>query len=303
MPKPPLHRVFDAGGGQIRPDFHQQTTPVIPGPDFAPDALVMQDFLNWALYWDPPMFGVATLADVAETGRIDASGVTGAAALRAAALANTDAQIRMFVEGLRSIDAWRSTILFVVSDHGTDWSLPSSFVDVTGALGDHGYGDGDFLVVAGGGAASIHVPEAGLVGPIAEVVRGLEGIGLVLTRETEPSLEDFGLDHERAGDIVVFTDAGYRFSDASPAANPWPGNNGNPAARRTVLLVTGGHEAVAGPGLAVSGGEPAGVLSIAPTVAALFALGPPESGYDGRLLTEAFDPEIFQPGPDGLCSG
>ena len=41
--------------------------------------------------------------------------------------------------------------------------------------------------------------------------------------------------------------------------------------------------------------EGPGNLSIAPTVARLFGLHPPEGGYDGQPLTDAFEPWALQP--------
>ncbi|MCU1618520.1 MAG: alkaline phosphatase family protein, partial [Modestobacter sp.] len=51
------------------------------------------------------------------------------------------------------------------------------------------------------------------------------------------------------------------------------------------FLVTGGHPAVR---RGSTSGAPARTVDVAPTVGALFGLGPPGGGYDGTARREAF---------------
>ena len=105
--------------------------------------------------------------------------------------------------------------------------------------------------------------------------------------------DQIGLDHANTGDITMFVEPHWHDGDGG---NVLPGNHGHPptqqlrAARhrrpsrvRDAAASIGG-EAVYDPGVKLfsrpEGGP--GNLSIAPTVAALFGIGEPAGGYDGR---------------------
>jgi len=289
LSRPPLYNLFKAGGGQRQADFHQRP---FPGIEREPDWLGMQDFANWALYQPTPQFGLLSLGDGAEAGSIDPAGVAGISPARLAVLAHADAQIRYLIENLKALDFWKDTILFVVSDHGMDWSLPGGFVSLTPTIEGAGLMPDEFTVVADGAAAMVYVHDPARIETAAAAVRTLPGVGTTLTATSTPSLADYGLDHPNTGQIVAFAAGGSRFSDPSPIENPYPGNSGNSAAQPTVLLVSGGHAGLVGGATSVStGGQ--GPMSIAATVAALFGLAEPPGGYDGTLLTEAFDPNAL----------
>ena len=83
----------------------------------------------------------------------------------------------------------------------------------------------------------------------------------------------------RAGDVVVWCKAGWRFSDPSQTSNPIPGNHGHPATYPIPFFLAGGHPAV--PRRATSSGH-ARTQDVAPTVAAFFGLAAPRGGWDGR---------------------
>ncbi len=82
-----------------------------------------------------------------------------------------------------------------------------------------------------------------------------------------------------AGDVVVFCQAGWRFSEPDPTGNPIPGNHGHPVTRAIPFFITGGHPSV--PGRRRSPAR-ARTIDVAPTVATFFGVGGPRGGYDGR---------------------
>ena len=84
---------------------------------------------------------------------------------------------------------------------------------------------------------------------------------------------------DRAGDVVVWCEAGWRFSDPQQTSNPIPGNHGHPATYPIPFFLSGGHPAV--PRRATSSAH-ARTQDVAPTVAAFFGLDAPRGGWDGR---------------------
>jgi hypothetical protein len=82
----------------------------------------------------------------------------------------------------------------------------------------------------------------------------------------------------RAGDVVVYCKAGWRFSDPTSYSNPIPGNHGHPATEPIPFLLGGGHDRVA---LGTVRADVAHTLDVAPTVGELFGLAAPTGGYDG----------------------
>jgi ectonucleotide pyrophosphatase/phosphodiesterase family protein 5 len=81
----------------------------------------------------------------------------------------------------------------------------------------------------------------------------------------------------RAGDLVAYCRAGWRFSDPDPISNPIPGNHGHPATRPIPFFLSGGSPLVR-PDVRSAR---ATTLDVAPTVGKIFALPPPRGGYDG----------------------
>ena len=81
-----------------------------------------------------------------------------------------------------------------------------------------------------------------------------------------------------AGDLVVYCQAGWRFSDPDYTNNPIPGNHGHPATLPIPFFLSGGSAAVR----RGSSTARAHTLDVAPTVGRFFGLGAPRGGYDGR---------------------
>lgn len=286
-----LYNIFKGGSGQKQADFHPDVEPKIPVSDHAPDPLTMESFLGWAAATPPPHFALVNLGDVDRSGHADPTGNSGVPALRRTVLEDTDALLGTFVQTLKAQGAWESTVLIVLSDHSMDWSLPPSFVSLGGALAAAGGGQ----LVQNGGAELVYLTDSSQsnVAAAAAAILTVPGVDRVLTKDTSPSLADFGLDHERSGQIVAFAKPGWRFSDPSNTSNPLPGNHGHGLTQRNLLLVTGGHPAVRSGTVATN--PPAtftpplgayGSMSVAPTVAALFGLG--DAAYDGTRLDSAF---------------
>ena len=82
----------------------------------------------------------------------------------------------------------------------------------------------------------------------------------------------------KAGDLLVYCKAGWRFSDPGPQSNPIPGNHGHPATEPIPFFVAGGSPAVK-KGIARS--AKAHTMDVAPTLGAYFGVKPPQTGWEG----------------------
>ena len=81
------------------------------------------------------------------------------------------------------------------------------------------------------------------------------------------------------GDVVVYAEAGWRFSDPDQWSNPIPGNHGHPATSPIPFFLAGGHRRVP---VRTTSSARAATIDVAPTVADFFGVGAPRGGYDGR---------------------
>ena len=300
----------------------------IPDPDdHTVDTSVMNDgFLPW-LRSDPPgqRFAFLNLGDIDRAGHVDESGASapGGAitAFRQAALSDTDAHVRLFVDELKESGEWDNSVLIFTSDHGMDWSTPdhhsgSDFLPnrpgtTTKTVADMA---GVAKVVGGGGTTMFYLTPGTDPKPIADKLKTVEGIETVVTRAPlagYPTLDDLGMGHPDAGDIIGMNKPGWRDGGwHGSGGNPLPGNHGHAVTQHSTLFVTGGHPALDETPQSVKGpkvydpsmgryfsrpdGGP-GNLSVTPTVARLFGLQGPEGGYDGSPLREAFDDWALKP--------
>jgi hypothetical protein len=298
----------------------------IPEPDdHTVDASVMADgFMPWLTSDAPsPRFAFLNLGDVDRSGHVDESGSTvpegQLTAFRQAALSDTDTQVRMFVEELKSSGRWDNSVLIFTSDHGMDWSTPERDTkEWPTALGGNTNTVADMpgvaRVVSGGGTTMFYLHPGTDPKPIADALKGVEGIESVATRAPVagyPTLDDLGMAHPDTGDIVGLNKPGWRDGGYhSSTGNPIPGNHGHPVTQHSTLFVAGGHPALDETPESVPGpvvydpsigrwfsrpDEGPGNLSVAPTVGRLFGLQPPEGGYDGVPLREAFDEWALEP--------
>jgi LPXTG-motif cell wall-anchored protein len=99
----------------------------------------------------------------------------------------------------------------------------------------------------------------------------------------------------RSGDLILTVDDGRRSTEPSSTSNPIPGNHGMPSTLRIPTIVTGGADAgvvrrtVAGvDDPDVRAADQAENVDMAPTAAWLMGVDPPATGFDGRVLSEAF---------------
>jgi phosphonoacetate hydrolase len=178
---------------------------------------------------------------------------------------------------------------------------------------------GDFNVVPGGGTATVWMEEDATIEHAAKKIlayrtpAGESPVDFIASREPiqgldNPTFDELEMDHSNNGDFVVFAKQHWAVRD-SASTNPIPGNHGHAPTQHSVLMVTGGSpllddtpQEVEGPEVwdppttpfsKPSGGP--GNLSVAPTVAALFGIGPPTGGYARGPLTDAFKSYALAP--------
>ena len=311
---------------QLQADYHwdPQSSPLYIGSpdDHAPDVATMNEgVFPWLTSGAPtPQFAFINLGDIDRSGHIDETGALtmgGTSAARNAAMRDTDTQLGNFVAELQSQGVWDETVLIITSDHGFDWSQPQNNIFVAQVLGNQGYNSPEELHTVptpNGGAAMVYVRNDEDIAPIARILDAEPAVEFVATRESiadlgNPTLHEMGMDNENAGDVIVFLKPGWRVADESNIFIP--GNHGHPVTQHSTLLVAGGHAVLRDTPASVPGelvydplvkpfSHPAGGpgnLSIAPTVAALFGIGPVAGGYDGPPLVEAFDHYAMAPHP------
>lgn len=312
MSKTYLYDIFSGGHGNRTADLHWNAEPFyIPGSNHTLDQLTMERLRRWAFLEQPatPQFAFVNLGDIDRSGHLDPTGsLTGGEypAGRRGAMVDTDALIGEFVQELKARGWWQESVVLVASDHGMDYSAPDRFVDLQAPLEAAGLQVGldpsadDVGFSENGGAALVYVHEPDAVRQVRRVIASLPGVDRVITR-ADGSYRRYGLQHPRSGDLLVLVEDGFRVASGDVGqSNPLPGNHGHAVTQHSVLLVAGGHPAVAdgagdvdGPVVYRPGAAPRpphrgpGNLSIAPTVASLFGVGQPRGGYDGAVLSEA----------------
>lgn len=269
-----LYGVFGA-----RATHRWEPSPTVPVSEHAPDVFTIDAAIAMLEEFDPSLMFV-NLGDIDRFGHADLTGTTLRAARRLA-LADTDLQVQRFLDALVAQGVWEHSLVIVLADHSMDWSTPDRLISLTGPLAADPMLAGRVQIADNGGADLLYWTgpadqQAEAIERMRTIARAQEGV-LAAYPRTAPWLR---LGPE-AGDVVVFCQAGWRFSDPDPTANPIPGNHGHPATRSIPFFIGGGHPAV--PRGATSPGV-ARTTDVAPTVAAFFGAGAPEGGYDGRNL-------------------
>jgi hypothetical protein len=266
-----LHGIF---GGKAT---HEWTPfPVIPVSGHAPDLATMQAALDMIAARDPQLMFI-NLGDIDRVGHTDLTGTT-ARAMRQAALASSDQQVKRLVDQLKANGTWATSMVVVLADHSMDWSIPTRVISLTGALGANAGLAGQVQVAQNGGADLVYWTgsaggRAAAVGKILSIARQTEGVLAAYDVAATPSLRLGPV----AGDVLVYCKSGWRFSDPHQASNPIPGNHGHPATAPIPFFISGGHPAVRKAVLP----HQAHTVDVAPTVGAFFGLGAPSGGYDG----------------------
>ena len=249
--------------------------PIVPVSGHAPDAATMDAALTMATELDPNLMFV-NLGDVDRMGHSDLTGSTVQAA-RQLALADTDLQVGRFVDMLTSSGRWQNSVVIVLADHSMDWSVPHQVINLQPRMDAVPELAGKVVIADNGGADLLYWTgsEAGRATARArmrEVAAATPGV-LSVHRPAELRLGP------EAGDLVVYCQAGWRFSDPTYADNPIPGNHGHPATRPIPFFVSGGSPLVR---RGTASTSVARTIDVAPTIGTVFGLGAPTGGYDGR---------------------
>ncbi len=222
-------------------------------------------------------------------GDVDRSAHAGGQAARSAALPDTDAQVGALIAELQASGRWDSTVLFLVSDHGMDFSAagPATVVSTQTMLDSLGACFEPMLAVPSGGTESVSVLDRGA--PLADRQAALRAARACLLGEgcacgaTQPPnanliegawytvMDAMDADgtmppaiasgHSNLGDMTVFAATTGKFGDP-PASSDFagsfiPGNHGHPVTLHNTFIVTGGSPWVkAGQSIAASVASP-----------------------------------------------
>ncbi|MBZ5737700.1 alkaline phosphatase family protein [Nocardioides mangrovi] len=254
--------------------------PTLPITEHAPDVFTIEAAITMHQELDPHLMFV-NLGDIDRFGHADLTGTTLRLARRAA-LADTDAQVGRFVDALQESGAWDHAVMIVLADHSMDWSTPGKVISLSGPLAEDDLLADRVQIADNGGADLLYW--TGPDNQREQAVRRMRAI----TTEQEGVLAAYDRTAPwlrlgpEAGDVVVFCEAGWRFSDPDPVtSNPIPGNHGHPATRSIPFFVAGGHRAVP---RRTASTRMAHTVDVTPTLARFFGVGAPKGGYDGRAL-------------------
>ncbi|MGH7893725.1 MAG: alkaline phosphatase family protein, partial [Candidatus Binatia bacterium] len=217
------------------------------------------------------------------------------------AIRHADAAIGHLVDDLHARGRWERSVLVVTADHGFDDVAPtdarpepdvtlSEWFEAAGVPGLHVVGDGGVAHVYADGVA----PDAPDLGPAtsklawaASVAWRAPGVAEVLARLPVPGVStmaaehpDWGLTHERAGDLLVVAAPGYQFVEPRDLlTGTFKGNHGSPRERRVPLVIAGGGLGTAAPRIVT----PLSSADVGMTIASLLHLRAPRR-FDGGAV-------------------
>jgi arylsulfatase A-like enzyme len=288
------HLFAGVGGRQREPDVLWTPDAADPGhvTGVATDAATMDAFLAAAADHEPDLAAI-NLSEVDRTAHAQGPGAI------ADARRHADAAIGRLVDDLTARARWARSIVIVTADHGFDDVAPTparpepslvlsarfATAGLTGVrvVGDggtaHVYAEAVMPGATRAGSAATLLGWAAAVAwrepAVAEVVARLPVPGVPLLEHVHP---DWGLAHERAGDLLLVANPGYAFVDATDTTSPtFRGNHGSPREMRVPLLITGGALASSQPTLTT----PPTSADIGATIATLLDLRMPRR-FDGR---------------------
>ncbi len=155
-----LYGVFGA-----RATHRWEPSPVVPVSGHAPDQFTMDAALAMVDEFDPNLVFV-NLGDIDRFGHADVTGTTLRLA-RQAALADTDQQVKRFVDMLKSTGRWRHSVVIVLADHSMDWSTPDQIVSLQGPMDADPMLAGQVQIACNGGADLLY-----WTGPVDRPGRG-----------------------------------------------------------------------------------------------------------------------------------
>lgn len=254
-----------------RATYRWEPFPLLPVTNHALDAFTMSALRQMVQSADPHLV-FTNLGDIDRFGHSDLTG-SSLQVLRRTALTSTDAQIGSFVRWLKRRSTWANTTLIVLADHSMDWSWVRKAISLTKAFAGNPVLDGAFAIADNGGADLLTYigPSGRKAAAMAEARRVSLATTGVLAVRTPKELR-LGT---KAGDLVVYCKAGYRFSDPNGLSNPIPGNHGHPATDPIPFFLSGGAVAPA------VRSDRAATIDVAPTIGRIFGLSAPKGGYDG----------------------
>jgi arylsulfatase A-like enzyme len=259
----------------------------------ASDAETMDAFLSAAAEREPHLAAV-NLSEVDRTAHEQGPAATADARRRA------DAAFGRLVDDLRARGRWGRAVVIVTADHGFDAVAPTperpdpnvvlaARFAREGLTGIHVVSDGGVAHVYADGKPADAAPSLAWA---ASVAWRETGVAEVFARIPVPGMPDlaqahpeWGLGHERAGDLLVVARPGYQLVDPADASSQrFRGNHGSPRETRVPLVITGG--ALAKPRCAFA--EPPSHADLGATIAALLRLRPPRR-FDGRDVRAGTD--------------
>jgi ectonucleotide pyrophosphatase/phosphodiesterase family member 5 len=257
----------------------------------ASDAVTMDAFLTATAKVEPDL-AVVNLSEVDRSAHRD--GPAGTAEARR----NADAAIGRLLDDLRARGRWARSIVLVTADHGFDDVAPTSdHPDRIVRLGRRFAGEGitGLRVVGDGGTAHVYAEavrrDAVAAGPaavtlawaaavawrdpaVAEVVARLPVDGVPAVADVHA---DWGLAHERAGDLLLIARPGFHFIESDDAVSSFfRGNHGSPREAAVPLVIAGGALARK----PESPSSPPSGADVGATIAALLGLPAPKR-FDG----------------------
>lgn len=252
--------------------------PMLPITNHAPDVFTVQAAIEMVDRFDPNLVFV-NLGDIDRFGHADLTAVTSLKVARNLALADTDQQVKKFVNHLKKTGKWASSVVIVLADHSMDWSLLHKLISLSGPLGADPLLKGKVEIAQNGGAELLYwrgaaAQRSAAVARMLKIARGTDGVLAAYDRAATPALR-LGAN---AGDVVVYCKAGYRFTDPNPLSNPIPGNHGHPATQPIPFFISGGHPVVP---RAKASSSLATTVDVTPTLGKFFGLTAPRGRWDG----------------------
>ena len=226
---------------------------------------------------------------------------------RQAAIEDADEQVRRLIDQLNTAGRWASTVLFIVSDHGMDYSAagPATAISTQGMLTaldacyermeavDNGGTEGIFVLNRSAPLAdrqaALRAARSCLLGAGCDCgatrptnAGGIEYAWYPLDDPLDPAgAMPLALDsrHLNGGDLTLSAAAGYKFAEST--TGQIPGNHGHIPTMHNTFLVTGGSPWVKRQAIAASIASPTMFdrlseqsenVDVAPTVAWLLGL-------------------------------
>jgi hypothetical protein len=267
-----LYGVFGA-----RATHRWEPAPQLPLTNHSPDQFTMTAAIDMVEHFDPNLVFI-NLGDIDRFGHADITGTTLKLA-RQTALADTDQQVKRFVDMLKSSGRWEHSVVIVLADHSMDWSLPDHYISLSGALAGDPLLAGKVEIAQNGGAELLYWrgaadKRAAAITRMRAIATATEGVLEAHDRANTPWLR-LGA---RGGEVVVFCRAGWRFTDPNQSSNPIPGNHGHPATRPIPFFISGGHPIVPRNHRSAANAR---TIDVTPTLGRFFGITAPKGSWDG----------------------